>query len=206
MPPDARTLAEEGVVIPPMHLVRGGRADWDGDAARPARRTAFPSRAVEDNLADLRAPSRRTTGRGAAARLARAHGAPPSPGTWTRSAPRRAPGPRGARRLPAAHAPPRSGSTTGRRCASASRCGGAAAATIDFAGSAGVHPGNLNATPAIVRSVVLYVLRLLVREPLPLNEGLLEPVELRIPGDAEPAVRRRPAAAKRRRWWAATSR
>jgi 5-oxoprolinase (ATP-hydrolysing) len=36
-----------------------------------------------------------------------------------------------------------------------------------------VHPGNLNATPAIVRSVVLYVLRLLVREPLPLNEGLL---------------------------------
>jgi 5-oxoprolinase (ATP-hydrolysing) len=44
-----------------------------------------------------------------------------------------------------------------------------------------VHPGNLNATPAIVRSVVLYVLRLMVREPLPLNEGLLEPVELRIP-------------------------
>jgi 5-oxoprolinase (ATP-hydrolysing) len=33
----------------------------------------------------------------------------------------------------------------------------------------------------VVRSVVLYVLRLLVREPLPLNEGLLRAVEIRIP-------------------------
>ncbi|MDQ3555820.1 MAG: hydantoinase B/oxoprolinase family protein, partial [Gemmatimonadota bacterium] len=54
-------------------------------------------------------------------------------------------------------------------------------ATVDFAGSAGVHPGNLNATPAIVRSVVLYVLRLLVNEPLPLNEGLMRAVDLLIP-------------------------
>ena len=34
---------------------------------------------------------------------------------------------------------------------------------------------TFNATPAVVRSAVLYVLRLLVSEPLPLNEGLLEP-------------------------------
>jgi 5-oxoprolinase (ATP-hydrolysing) len=54
-------------------------------------------------------------------------------------------------------------------------------ATIDFAGTAGTHRGNLNATPAIVNSAVLYVLRLLVREPLPLNEGLLGAVTLRIP-------------------------
>src|SRR5207249_4847968 len=31
-------------------------------------------------------------------------------------------------------------------------------AVIDFAGTRGVHPGNLNATPAVVRSVVMYVL------------------------------------------------
>jgi len=53
--------------------------------------------------------------------------------------------------------------------------------SIDFAGSASVHSGNLNATPAVVRSAVLYVLRLMIREPLPLNEGLLRTVELRIP-------------------------
>jgi len=52
---------------------------------------------------------------------------------------------------------------------------------IDFKGSAPVHAGNLNATKAIVHSVVLYVLRLLVNEPLPLNEGLLQPVKLIIP-------------------------
>ncbi len=49
---------------------------------------------------------------------------------------------------------------------------------VDFTGSAAVHPGNLNATPAIVRSAVLYALRLWVGVDLPLNEGLLEHVEI----------------------------
>ncbi|MEN8774209.1 MAG: hydantoinase B/oxoprolinase family protein [Akkermansiaceae bacterium] len=50
--------------------------------------------------------------------------------------------------------------------------------TVDFSGSADVHPGNLNATPAIVRSAVLYALRLWVRKDVPLNEGLLDQVEI----------------------------
>lgn len=49
---------------------------------------------------------------------------------------------------------------------------------VDFRGSAPTHPGNLNATPAIVRSAVLYALRLWVDEDLPLNEGLLKNVEI----------------------------
>jgi 5-oxoprolinase (ATP-hydrolysing) len=69
-------------------------------------------------------------------------------------------------------------------------------AVVDFAGSAGVHPGNLNAPPAVVRSAVLYVLRLLIAEPLPLNEGLLRPVEIRIPpGMLNPPFPDDPAAA-----------
>ncbi len=44
-----------------------------------------------------------------------------------------------------------------------------------------MHPGDLNATPAIVRSVVLYVLRLLLPDPLPLNEGLMRAVSLELP-------------------------
>lgn len=52
---------------------------------------------------------------------------------------------------------------------------------IDFSGSGPVHPGNLNATEAIVRSAILYVLRAWVAEDLPLNEGLLDGVEIRIP-------------------------
>jgi 5-oxoprolinase (ATP-hydrolysing) len=54
-------------------------------------------------------------------------------------------------------------------------------ALLDFTGSAPVHPGNLNATPGIVHSVAMYVMRLLVDADLPLNEGLLEPIEIRIP-------------------------
>ena len=50
--------------------------------------------------------------------------------------------------------------------------------TVDFRGSASTHPGNLNATPAIVRSAVLYALRLWVGDDLPLNEGLLESVDI----------------------------
>ncbi len=49
---------------------------------------------------------------------------------------------------------------------------------VDFSGSADVHPGNLNATPAIIRSAVLYALRLWVRTDVPLNEGLLDQVEI----------------------------
>ena len=52
---------------------------------------------------------------------------------------------------------------------------------IDFKGSAPVHAGNLNATKAIVNSVVLYVLRLLTDEQVPLNEGLLQHIKLVIP-------------------------
>ncbi|MBC7892838.1 MAG: hydantoinase B/oxoprolinase family protein, partial [Sphingobacteriaceae bacterium] len=52
---------------------------------------------------------------------------------------------------------------------------------LDFTGSAPVHPGNLNGTEAIVRSVIVYVLRVLLNEPVPLNEGLMEPVELILP-------------------------
>jgi len=68
-------------------------------------------------------------------------------------------------------------------------------AVIDFAGTSAVHPGNLNAPPAVTRSAVLYVLRLLLDGPLPLNEGLLEPIDLRVPeGMLNPRFDRDPAA------------
>src|SRR5207249_9177040 len=54
MPPSATRLVEEGVVIPPTYLVRGGAARWD-DMRKLLESPPYPSRAVEDNLADLRA-------------------------------------------------------------------------------------------------------------------------------------------------------
>ncbi|MED5369651.1 MAG: hydantoinase B/oxoprolinase family protein [Myxococcota bacterium] len=52
---------------------------------------------------------------------------------------------------------------------------------VDFAGTEGPHSGNLNAPPAVVRAALLYVLRCLAGTALPLNEGALRHVQLRLP-------------------------
>ena len=63
------------------------------------------------------------------------------------------------------------------------------AATIDFSGTAPVVSGNLNANRAIVTAAVLYVLRLLVDEDIPLNEGASRAVEIILPtGLLDPPV------------------
>ena len=55
------------------------------------------------------------------------------------------------------------------------------AATIDFTGTGPVDAGNLNANRAIVTAAVIYVLRLLVGEDIPLNHGVLRPIEIVLP-------------------------
>ncbi len=53
---------------------------------------------------------------------------------------------------------------------------------INFKGSSDVHPNNLNANPAIVNSVIIYVLQLITNDNrLPLNEGLMKNVEIILP-------------------------
>ena len=54
-------------------------------------------------------------------------------------------------------------------------------AHLDFAGTGPVLPGNLNANRAIVTAAVLYVLRCLIDEPIPLNQGVLAPVRITLP-------------------------
>ena len=54
-------------------------------------------------------------------------------------------------------------------------------ATLDFTGTGDVHTGNLNANKAIVTSAVLYCFRCLIDEDIPLNAGVLAPIELTLP-------------------------
>ncbi len=56
---------------------------------------------------------------------------------------------------------------------------------VDFTGTQGPHAGNLNAPKAVVQAAVLYWLRVLVGCGMPLNDGALAPISLRIP---EPSV------------------
>ncbi len=52
---------------------------------------------------------------------------------------------------------------------------------IDFSGTGPTSSTNLNANPSIVTAAVLYVLRCIVEDDLPLNEGVLRAVQLSIP-------------------------
>ena len=54
-------------------------------------------------------------------------------------------------------------------------------ATFDFTGTGPVLPGNLNANRAITTAAVMYVLRTFVDEDIPLNQGVLRPIEIRLP-------------------------
>jgi 5-oxoprolinase (ATP-hydrolysing) len=54
-------------------------------------------------------------------------------------------------------------------------------ATFDFTGTGPVLPGNLNANRSIVTSAILYCLRCLIDEDIPLNGGVLAPVRIILP-------------------------
>ncbi len=66
-------------------------------------------------------------------------------------------------------------------------------AVIDFSGTSAQQPDNFNAPAAITRACVLYVLRTLVADDIPLNDGCLAPVDLIIP-EASLLNPRHPAA------------
>jgi 5-oxoprolinase (ATP-hydrolysing) len=63
---------------------------------------------------------------------------------------------------------------------------------VDFSGTGGPHPGNLNAPQAVQRAAILYGLRCLAGPSFPLNEGALRPVSFRVP---EPSILRAPEGA-----------
>lgn len=52
---------------------------------------------------------------------------------------------------------------------------------IDFEGTGSTSLTNFNANPSIVTAAVIYVLRCLIADDLPLNEGMLAAIDLRIP-------------------------
>ena len=202
MPPDARTLAEEGVAIAPTVITRAGAMDAARVRAIFAG-GAHPSRDPGANVDDVLAACASLDAGAAALRdLARAAGTPTLREAMRQLLARSAARTRGLLGLvPGAglHAVDTMDDGTPLRVA-VTRDGDRL--RIDFTGSGGVHPGALNAPAAVVRSAVLYVLRLLAgrTEPLdehtaPLNEGFLDDVDLVLPpGLLNPPFAADPAA------------
>jgi 5-oxoprolinase (ATP-hydrolysing) len=54
-------------------------------------------------------------------------------------------------------------------------------ATFDFTGTSGQLPDNFNAPYSIVRAASLYVVRTLIDDPIPMNDGCLRPISLIVP-------------------------
>ncbi len=181
MPADATSLEEEGVIIEPMYLVKGGRPQWEL-LRKILSGGSYPTRAIEENLADLNgALAAVLLGEKGLQELCLRYGAKEVVHHMY-----------ALRKYAASTLRGKIKSLRKNSFRAAERLDDGSVLQvkitrkkdnlkIDFTGSAPVHPGNLNATKAIVQSVVLYVLRLLVNHPLPMNEGLMEPVQLVLP-------------------------
>ncbi len=181
MPSDATMLEEEGVIIAPMYLVKQGMVRW-GEISKVFTSARYPTRLLEENLADLNgALAAILFGEQALRELCEKHGIKEI-AYYMRSL--RSHAERLLRenlmKMPGRswYALEKLDDGSPLQVMMNVRKG---KLRIDFSGSAGVHPGNLNATKAIVQSVVLYVLRILVNQPIPMNEGLMESVEMILP-------------------------
>jgi len=181
MPADATCLGEEGVVIAPRYLVKNHQPLWD-DVENLLKSKPYPSRSVEENLADLNgALASIQTGIHGLKLLCKNHGA-----SSVMKYMQKLLDYSGASLLSTF----KKFKSEEWSAAEALDDGSKIRVTIrksedeiifDFKGSAPVHSGNLNATFAILNSAVIYVLRLMVEEPLPLNEGLMKHVKIVVP-------------------------
>lgn len=181
MPPDSRHIDEEGVLIDDFHLVKDG--EFQEDAVRTLFSEArYPARNIEDNLSDLRAQiAANAMGVRELARMVEHFG------------------------VDVVHAYMQhvqdNAEEQVRRVLATMQSGsyvypmdsGAEihvkitvdteqrSARIDFEGTSAQQDSNFNAPSSITHAAVLYVLRTLVEDNIPLNEGCLKPVELHIP-------------------------
>ena len=189
MPPFSTNLAEEGVLIRSRKLVDRGES-CEEQIRQLLTAGPFPSRAVNDNLADLAAQAASNEcGVQLLQNLVRRHSADTVLGYMhhiQNAAAKKM-------RLCLSGLEDRTYSfedrlDDGTRICVAIRITGQSA-TVDFTGTDGVHSGNLNANRAITTAAVLYSFRCLLNEDVPLNAGVLEPLTIVIPeGLLNPAV------------------
>jgi len=180
MPAHATCLEEEGVVIAPRHLVRGGVALFD-DIANVLTTAKYPTRNLADNLADLHAQlAANRMGVERLQALARENDVRAAMASILEHSARVM-----RKRLEQVQDCEASeslddGAMIQVRISSSPKLQ-ASGLKLDFTGTSPTHPRNLNATTAIVQSAVLYVLRLILQEDLPLNEGLMQPIDIVLP-------------------------
>ena len=193
MPATSRSIEEEGVVLDNVRIVRDGRFD-EATVRAAFADTAWPARNPDRNVADLKAQiAANTRGIAELATMVERFGA-------------------GVVHAYMAHIK-RNAETCVRDAIAALRDGRRSLeldsgerivvtvtidherreALIDFTDTSAASPGNFNAPASVARAAVLYVFRTLVAEAIPLNEGCLKPLTIRLP-DRSLVNPRHPAA------------
>lgn len=181
MPPFSRSIEDEGVVLDAVRILKGGKFDASGvRAALGAGR--YPARNPDQNIADLKAQlaacaagGRALTGMVAREGLAKVRAYMGHVQDNAERAVRRVIG-----ALEDGEAEMHmDGGGVIRVAIRVDR--GLREAVIDFTGTSAQLSDNFNAPGAVARAAVLYVLRCLVQDVIPLNEGCLKPIRLIIP-------------------------
>ncbi len=184
MPADSRTIDEEGVLLDNVLLIDGR----DGGGFREAEIRAilgagrWPARNIDQNIGDLTAQlAACRRGSDALAAAAQLHGRDTLlayMGHVQDNAAAAVAALIGSLQDGAYAAPMDIGATI-RVAVTVDH--GQRTMTVDFAGTSALSDSNFNAPAAITRASLLYVLRCLVDRPIPLNDGALRPITLRIP-------------------------
>lgn len=184
MPPDATCLAEEGVVIVPQYLVKAGEFQWE--ALRVLFTSGpYPTRSFLSNEADIIAAlSALKKGSAQLLKLVENHGLETVRKYMEKlkqtavSQLRSALQPMQGRFFEASELLDDNHRIAVKISITDNK------QVFDFTGTSGVHPNNLNANISILYSAILYVLRLLVDKEIPLNDGLMRDVEIKLPDNS----------------------
>ncbi|WHO38694.1 hydantoinase B/oxoprolinase family protein [Sphingobium sp. AP49] len=181
MPPDSRSIEEEGIVLDNILVVDQGRF-LEGDLRALLGSGRWPSRNVDQNIADLSAQIA-ACAKGAAElqRISGDYGADVVAAYMghvqdqAEAAVRRL-----IDRLSDGHY--RYAMDNGAEVVVSVTIDRAArGATVDFTGTSDQLPGNFNAPLSVARAALLYVVRTLVDEAVPMNDGCLKPMTLVVP-------------------------
>ncbi len=181
MPPESRTIAEEGVLIDNLLMVDEGRFQ-EATLRAVLAAAEYPARNPDRNLSDLRAQLAACT-RGAEllAGAAHEHGADVLAAYMDHVL---ANAEESVRRLlggleDGSFAYPMDNGAVVQVSIRIDRVN--RSAVFDFTGTSAQLPDNFNAPRAITRAAALYVLRTLIDDAIPMNDGCLRPVTLIVP-------------------------
>jgi 5-oxoprolinase (ATP-hydrolysing) len=182
MPPDSRTIDQEGVLIPVTRIVSAEQGFHDGEIAALLASARYPARNIAQNLADLRAQvAANAQGGTELVRAMDGFGRNRVLAFMTHVLDH-------AERLMRRALRALDGG-----CFSLTMDDGAViavtitvdqaegSAVIDFTGTSAQAAGNFNAPRSVTRAAVLYVFRTLLADDVPLNDGVARPLTLQVP-------------------------